>query len=243
MNSEFGIRNSEIGSRTFARSVFRIPNSESRLFRSCCLLLTACCLLLVTPAWGQPAVAVQLPTFSFFSTNTAVSVPDRGSAYLGGVRRAQSDLRESGVPLLPLVPFRNRGSSSATAPRRGRFGLHPRLPGDGRGDGGEGPGTRGRGRRGGWGKAQRAPRPSCGWCPGWPGTTAGLKSRRDGPAAARRPGRSAAGSREALRPGRRGPVARESGGGQGLLRNRGPPGHGRTTERTLARLQAVSRRP
>ena len=36
-----------------------------------------------------PATSVQLPSFSFFSVNTTVSVPDRGGAYLGGVNRAR----------------------------------------------------------------------------------------------------------------------------------------------------------
>jgi len=56
-------------------------------------------------AWGQESTAVQLPTFSSFSTNATVSVPDRGSAYLGGVKRAASGRNEFGTPLLP---FRNR---------------------------------------------------------------------------------------------------------------------------------------
>jgi hypothetical protein len=36
-----------------------------------------------------PATTVQLPSFSFFSVNTTVSVPDRGGMYLGGVNRAR----------------------------------------------------------------------------------------------------------------------------------------------------------
>jgi len=55
-------------------------------------------------ALGQ-ATAVQLPTYSFFSTNSTVVVPDRGSVYLGGIKRAASGRSEFGVPLLPL---RNR---------------------------------------------------------------------------------------------------------------------------------------
>jgi hypothetical protein len=41
------------------------------------------------PAQPLPATTVQLPTFSFFTVNTTVSVPDRGGAYLGGVNRAR----------------------------------------------------------------------------------------------------------------------------------------------------------
>jgi len=56
-------------------------------------------------AFAQQATTVQLPTYSFFTTNTTVSVPDRGSVYLGGVSRAASGRNEFGCPLLP---FRNR---------------------------------------------------------------------------------------------------------------------------------------
>lgn len=57
----------------------------------------------------QEATTVQLPTFSNFSVNTTVTVPDRGSAYLGGINRAASGRNEFGVPLLPFRPFRNVG--------------------------------------------------------------------------------------------------------------------------------------
>ena len=57
-----------------------------------------------TSARGQ-ATTVQLPTYSFFSTGTTVSVPDRGSVFMGGVKRAASGRNEFGTPLLP---FRNR---------------------------------------------------------------------------------------------------------------------------------------
>ena len=56
-------------------------------------------------AFCQQGAAVQLPTYSYFGTRTTVSVPDRGSAYLGGVNRAASGRNEFGTPLLP---FRNR---------------------------------------------------------------------------------------------------------------------------------------
>lgn len=76
--------------------------------------LPAKCLSLVLPALvagtafaQRPATAVQLPTFSFFSAGTTVSVPDRGSVYLGGVKRAATGRNEFGVPLLPFRPFRN----------------------------------------------------------------------------------------------------------------------------------------
>jgi hypothetical protein len=57
----------------------------------------------------QGATTVQLPTYSFFTVNTTVTVPDRGMAYLGGVNRAASGRNEFGVPLLPFRPFGNVG--------------------------------------------------------------------------------------------------------------------------------------
>jgi len=56
---------------------------------------------------GTPGTAVQLPTFSQFSTSTSVLVPDRGSAYLGGINRSSSGAVTSGMPLAPIRPFRN----------------------------------------------------------------------------------------------------------------------------------------
>jgi len=46
--------------------------------------------------------AVQLPTSSYFTTNSTVSVPDRGSALLGGIGRTAAGANEFGVPLLPF---------------------------------------------------------------------------------------------------------------------------------------------
>jgi hypothetical protein len=56
-----------------------------------------------------PGSAVQLPTYSTFGATTTVTVPDRGSAFLGGVSRAATGRNEFGVPLLPFRPFTNRG--------------------------------------------------------------------------------------------------------------------------------------
>ena len=53
-------------------------------------------------AGAQDGITVQLPTFSSFSVNTTVSVPDRGSAYMGGVKRAASGRNQFGTPLLPF---------------------------------------------------------------------------------------------------------------------------------------------
>src|SRR5687768_9106514 len=80
------------------------------------------CIALVAaaPAAAQQNTAVvQLPTFSFFSAATTVSVPDRGSAYLGGVGRAQSGRSRFGPPFLPaqgaLGSSRSVGGLSVSA--------------------------------------------------------------------------------------------------------------------------------
>jgi hypothetical protein len=70
------------------------------------------CLLLIVIALVAARVSaqtVQLPTFSFTSVGTTVSVPDQGAAFLGGINRASSGQNEFGVPGLPFVPFRSRG--------------------------------------------------------------------------------------------------------------------------------------
>lgn len=54
------------------------------------------------------AQVVQLPTFRVFSMSTTVSVPDRGSAYLGGISGSSMHRRERGLPGLGHVPFAGR---------------------------------------------------------------------------------------------------------------------------------------
>jgi hypothetical protein len=70
--------------------------------------LSAVVLVVAPAAAQQPGTAVQLPTYSFFGTGTSVSVPDRGAAYMGGIKRAASGLNEFGTPLLKVPGFRNR---------------------------------------------------------------------------------------------------------------------------------------
>jgi hypothetical protein len=79
--------------------------------RACLVCVTLIwCGVFVEGAFGQQgATAVQLPTYSYFTVNTTVTVPDRGMAYLGGVNRAASGWNQFGVPLLPFRPFRNVG--------------------------------------------------------------------------------------------------------------------------------------
>jgi len=55
---------------------------------------------------------VQLPTFSQFSIGTTVSVPDRGSTYLGGIKRSADGRSTFGAPLLPGRPFLNTAIGS-----------------------------------------------------------------------------------------------------------------------------------
>lgn len=63
-------------------------------------------------AQNAPASAVQLPTFGYNTVNTTVSVPDRGGAYMGGIKRSSSGRTESGAPLLP---FKNRSIGNQTS--------------------------------------------------------------------------------------------------------------------------------
>jgi hypothetical protein len=51
---------------------------------------------------------LQLPTFSFTTVNTTVSVPDQGSAFLGGIDRAASGGNQFGVPGLAFPGLQNR---------------------------------------------------------------------------------------------------------------------------------------
>jgi hypothetical protein len=56
------------------------------------------------PMQPLPATTVQLPSFSYFSVNTTVSVPDRGGAFLGGINRARDGSTTRG-----FGPLANRG--------------------------------------------------------------------------------------------------------------------------------------
>ncbi len=51
---------------------------------------------------------VQLPTFSFVTVTTTVSVPDGGTVLLGGIKRLSEDRREFGVPMLNKIPYVSR---------------------------------------------------------------------------------------------------------------------------------------
>ena len=53
-------------------------------------------------------VTVQLPTFSFVTVTTTVSVPDGGTVLLGGIKRLSEDREEDGVPILDKIPYVDR---------------------------------------------------------------------------------------------------------------------------------------
>jgi general secretion pathway protein D len=53
-------------------------------------------------------VTVQLPSFSFVSVTTTVSVPDGGTVLLGGIKRLSEGRNEFGVPILNKIPYLNR---------------------------------------------------------------------------------------------------------------------------------------
>src|SRR5262249_37127733 len=56
----------------------------------------------------QRATTVQLPSFSFITVTTTVSVPDGGTVLLGGIKRLSEGRNEFGVPILSKVPYLNR---------------------------------------------------------------------------------------------------------------------------------------
>jgi len=53
-------------------------------------------------------VTVQLPSFSFVTVTTTVSVPDGGTVLLGGIKRLSEGRNEYGVPILSKLPYINR---------------------------------------------------------------------------------------------------------------------------------------
>jgi general secretion pathway protein D len=57
---------------------------------------------------SHSGVTVQLPSFSFVSVVTTVSVPDGGTVLLGGIKRLSEGRNEFGVPLLSKLPYINR---------------------------------------------------------------------------------------------------------------------------------------
>ncbi|MBX9790647.1 MAG: general secretion pathway protein GspD [Pirellulales bacterium] len=56
----------------------------------------------------RSGTTVQLPTFSFVTVTTTVSVPDGGTVLLGGIKRLREGRNEFGVPLLNKIPYVQR---------------------------------------------------------------------------------------------------------------------------------------
>ena len=56
----------------------------------------------------RSGTTVQLPTFSFVTVTTTVSVPDGGTVLLGGIKRLSEGRNEFGVPMLNKIPYVNR---------------------------------------------------------------------------------------------------------------------------------------
>jgi general secretion pathway protein D len=62
----------------------------------------------VSSSVANNGITVQLPTFSFVTVTTTVSVPDGGTVLLGGVKRLSEGRNEFGVPILSKLPYINR---------------------------------------------------------------------------------------------------------------------------------------
>ncbi|MBL9122071.1 MAG: hypothetical protein JNG90_00455 [Planctomycetaceae bacterium] len=68
-----------------------------------------------TVVWSQQlATTVQLPTFSYFSVQTSVSIPDSGGPYRDLMRRSRSGHARSYSPLNPLL--RNSAAAAGDSP-------------------------------------------------------------------------------------------------------------------------------
>jgi type II secretory pathway component GspD/PulD (secretin) len=57
---------------------------------------------------AQQNTTIQLPTFNVTTVSTTVTVPDGGTALLGGIGRARESSVTRGVPMLSKVPGMNR---------------------------------------------------------------------------------------------------------------------------------------
>ena len=57
---------------------------------------------------NQSGTTVQLPSFSYVTVTTTVSVPDGGTILLGGIKRLSEGRNEYGTPILNKIPYINR---------------------------------------------------------------------------------------------------------------------------------------
>ena len=65
-------------------------------------------LVVSASARAQQTAIVQLPTFSYVTVNTTVSVPDSGRAFMGGVHRRRSAKTSRGLPWISGLPAARR---------------------------------------------------------------------------------------------------------------------------------------
>ncbi len=76
------------------------------------------------------ATTVQLPTYQVFSVDTSVSVPDGGSAFLGGVSRSYQSSLQRGLPGAGHLPGVNRFLGSrgfASGMQTGTTRIHAQI--------------------------------------------------------------------------------------------------------------------
>ena len=73
---------------------------------------------------AQPPTTVQLPTFSFFTVNTSVSVPDSGGTYLGGLLRGRDSSTMRGLAPFPGLANRGIGSERSSGGMSIRAWVH-----------------------------------------------------------------------------------------------------------------------
>ena len=74
----------------------------------------------IAAAQNNAPTTVQLPTFSFFTVQTTVSVPDSGGSYLGGISRSYNSSTSRGLPFWSKTPWfsplgRSRGIASGAS--------------------------------------------------------------------------------------------------------------------------------
>lgn len=79
---------------------------------------------LASAAAAQAPTTVQLPTFSFFTVNTSVSVPDSGGTYLGGLLRGRDSSSMRGLAPFPGLASRGIGSERSAEGMSVRAWIH-----------------------------------------------------------------------------------------------------------------------
>lgn len=84
----------------------------------CCFLALVIGFFFAARASAQAPSVVQLPSFSFFTVDTTVSVPDRGTASLGGIGRSSSGSTAFGPALGPANRGFGRSLSSSSVTMR-----------------------------------------------------------------------------------------------------------------------------